>query len=243
MKDNLKPTVLITGGGRGIGRAVSVYLGSLGYPIAITYVRNQNAANETVKQITDAGGQSFCYQHDVRDISSINNLLNKIEKNLGLVGVLVFNAGLGIVMPTEKVDQPHWNEVIDTNLSSAFFMTQSVTPGMIEREYGRLIFMSSIAARVGGVISAPYAASKAGLEGLCHFFGANLIKHKISSNCIAPAFIDTDMIAAVNISNISAMPLGRLGYPSEVASVVELLINNPYINGQTLHVNAGRYMT
>ena len=126
---------------------------------------------------------------------------------------------------------------------SAFALTQAVIPEMRDRRFGRIIFLSSMAAVNGGVVSTPYASSKAALLGIMHYYAAALIHLGITANAIAPALIENDMVSSLPIPSLETMPLGRLGRSSEVGDVARLLVECEYINGQTIHLNAGRYMT
>jgi 3-oxoacyl-[acyl-carrier protein] reductase len=231
---------LVTGGGRGLGRAMSHVLAGMGFVVAVNYVRRSDAALETVAAIQAAGGHAAVFQADVADPNQAQRLVEAVETNLGPIGVLVNNAGIGPIVNLDQLGPADWRNVISANLDSAYFVTRAVIPGMRSRRSGRLVFMSSIASRNGGVISAAYAASKAGIEGLMHYCAAQLLADGITANAIAPAFVESDMTAA--FSSVGA-PLGRKGRPDEVGNVLKMIVETEYITGQTIHLNAGRYPT
>jgi 3-oxoacyl-[acyl-carrier protein] reductase len=143
--------------------------------------------------------------------------------------------------PIDRVGEAQWDEAIATNLTSAFLITQGVVAGMRERRWGRLIFLSSVAAQVGGVVGPHYAASKAGLHGLMHFYAAHLAREGVTANAIAPALIETEMVTSNLKATPGIIPVGRFGDVDEVASVVRLLAENAYLTGQTINVNGGWY--
>ena len=174
---------------------------------------------------------------------AVHSLFKRIEETFGTVDILVNNAGINPSKPLEKLTIEDWQQTVTVNLTSVFIVTQAAVPAMIEKGFGRIINISSIAAETGGVIGPHYAASKAGMIGLTHSYASMLAKHGITANAIAPALIETEMIK--NNPNIKAdlIPIKRFGQPKEVADVVLLLASNGYINGQTINVNGGWYMS
>ena len=151
-----------------------------------------------------------------------------VRTELGEIDILVNNAGVAHPAPIDRVGEAQWDEAIATNLTSAFLITQGLVAGMRERRWGRLIFLSSVAAQVGGVVGPHYAASKAGLHGLMHFYAAHLAKDGITANAIAPALIETEMVTSNPNAKPGMIPVGRFGDVGEVASVVRLLAENAY---------------
>ncbi len=235
---------LVTGGGRGLGQAIARSLADQGFAVAINYMTSRGPAQDTVATIRAAGGRAAAFQCDVGDEHAVQRMAREVEVELGPVDVLVNNAGIGSAVSSPfSQTLAEWQELLQQNLTSSFIVTSAFAPGMAQRGWGRLIFMSSIASRTGGLISPGYASSKAGIEGLAHYYAANLAAKGVTSNCVAPALIDTDMVRALKIPDPATMPFGRLGRPDEVASVVSLLVSNGFMTGQTIHVNAGRYMT
>jgi 3-oxoacyl-[acyl-carrier protein] reductase len=147
------------------------------------------------------------------------------------------------VQTIEEVTESDWDELIAVNLKSCFLMTQAVLPDMRARRWGRIINLSSVAAHVGGVVGAHYAASKAGMLGLTHFYASRLAREGITVNTISPALIETEMVTTNLNATSDRIPIGRFGEVDEVAETALMLAGNAYITGQTLHVNGGWYMS
>jgi 3-oxoacyl-[acyl-carrier protein] reductase len=181
-------------------------------------------------------------QADVSLEAEVRKLVDAVEHQLGSVDILVNNAGIGTLRPFAQLTLSDWHETIATNLTSSFLLSQAVIGGMRQRQWGRLIFMSSLAAQIGGVIGPHYAASKAGMLGLMHSYANLLAKEGITSNAIAPALIDTEMIRDNPKVHPDLLPVGRFGKVEEIGDVIVLLAGNGYITGQTIHVNGGMYM-
>jgi 3-oxoacyl-[acyl-carrier protein] reductase len=170
-------------------------------------------------------------------------MVKAVEGELGTIEILVNNAGIARRYPWDRVPEEGWDEIMNTNLKSAFLVTQAVLPGMRARKWGRIINISSGAAATGGVVGPYYAASKAGLLGLTHGYASLTLKEGITVNAVAPSLIETDMALQDLRVDPKSTSIGRLGTPEEVAEVVVMLAKNGYITGQTLYVNAGRHMT
>ena len=140
-----------------------------------------------------------------------------------------------------KSTESDWDEIVDINLKSVFFITRAVLPGMRSQKWGRIINMSSTAAQLGGIVGPHYTAAKAGVIGLTHYFASQLIKDGITVNDVAPGQIETDMLVKNSLANAGRVPAGRLGEPEEVAEAVLMLARNGFISGQTINVNGGMY--
>jgi 3-oxoacyl-[acyl-carrier protein] reductase len=166
-----------------------------------------------------------------------------VESSLGSIDILVNNAGINPAYPLDDIGLAEWNQVITTNLTSSFLVSQAVIPGMRERHWGRLIMLSSVAAQTGGVIGPHYAASKAGMLGLVHSYANLLAREGITANAIAPALIETDMIRGNDKIKPTLIPIGRFGRAEEVAQAAVMLACNGYITGQTINLNGGWYMS
>ncbi|CAH1666292.1 SDR family NAD(P)-dependent oxidoreductase [Chelatococcus asaccharovorans] len=234
---------LVTGAGRGLGRAMALALADLGCPVTVNYLRNREAAEAVVGEIVRRGGAAVALAADVADPQQAAALVTAARAALGPVGILVNNAGIGNARPVFENTVEDFDATFAANVRSAFIVTQEVLPDMREMEFGRLVFLSSIAAVNGGVISTPYAASKAALVGMMHHYAASLMRWKITANALAPAFIETDMLAGVPLPPPESMPLGRMGRPEEVGTLCQAIVACGFMTGQTLHVSAGRYMT
>jgi 3-oxoacyl-[acyl-carrier protein] reductase len=243
MDDLTNRVALVTGASRGIGRAIAIALAKTGAKIAVNYHRSTAQANEVVSGIVGSGGTAVALRADVSDARAAATLVGETEAQLGPIDILVNNAGVIARRPVEEVGPDHWDETIRVNLSSAFYVTHAALPGMRARRWGRIIFLSSIAAQTGGVIGPHYAASKAGLLGLTHSYASLFAKEGITANAIAPALIDTDMVRGNPGARPDLIPVKRFGTPDEVAAVAVLLASNGYISGQTIGVNGGWYMT
>lgn len=236
-------TALVTGGSRGIGRATAVALAAEGCNVAVNYLRASAKADAVVREIESLGRRACAVQADVSSEADVRKLVQTAEQQLGRVDILVNNAGINKTRPFAELTLADWNETISANLTSSFLVSQAVLDGMRQRRWGRLIFVSSLAAHIGGVIGPHYAASKAGMLGLMHGYARLLVKEGITSNAIAPALIDTDMIR--NNANVrpELLPIGRFGTVEEVAEAVVFLATNEFMTGQTIHLNGGWYMT
>jgi 3-oxoacyl-[acyl-carrier protein] reductase len=240
--DSPQPAI-VTGGSRGLGRAAALALADLGCPVTVNYRHNETAAQAVVNEISAKSGRAIAVRADVSRENDVRKLVDQARDAFGPTGILINNAGIGPVRDVSELTVADFDQVISANLRSAFIMTQAALPDMLDMGWGRLVFMSSLAARVGGVISAPYAASKAGAEGLMHYYATHLLRHGVTSNAIAPAFIETDMFSGVKIPPKEQLPLGRMGRPDEVGMIVQTLVLCEFMTGQTIHLNAGRYQT
>ena len=231
---------LVTGSSRGIGRAIAVALARAGADLAINYVADLADAQ---REVEAAGRRCITVRADVGAVSEVARLVHTVEAQLGAIDILVNNAGIGRPQKIEEIAESDWDEVLRVNLKSCFLMTQAVLPGMRARRWGRIVNVSSVAAQVGGVVGPHYAASKAGMHGLTHFYAAHLAGEGITVNAIAPALIDTDMVRANPNATASRIPVGRFGEVEEVADVAVMLAGNAYITGQTINVNGGWYLS
>ncbi len=210
--------------------------------MVVNYVASEAAAQAVVGEIAAAGGRAVAVRADVSAPREVDALVAASLQHYGRVDALINNAGVGEVTPLEDLDAGGFDRALRANLTSAFLVSQAVIPQMKARG-GRLIFMSSLAARTGGLVSAAYAASKAGLEGLMHYYAAALLEHRITANAVAPALIGSDMASALTLPPPDCLPLGRLGRADEVWPVIRAILDTEYLTGQTIHLNAGRYMT
>jgi len=230
---------LVTGASRGIGAAIAVELARAGADVVVHYRTRLDEAREVAEAVRACGRQSTLVQADVGSTTEIARL----AKEAGHVDILINNAGIAKPQPLENITESDWDEVLDTNLKSCFLLTQAVLPGMRAQKWGRIVNLSSVAAQVGGVVGPHYAASKAGMHGLTHFYASRLAKEGITVNAIAPALIATEMVSANPNATPDRIPVGRFGTTGEVAAVAVMLARNPYITGQTFNVNGGWFMS
>jgi 3-oxoacyl-[acyl-carrier protein] reductase len=226
---------LVTGASRGIGAAVAVALGAAGARVAVNF-RQEAAAAE---QVARAIGQALAVQADVADSSAVAAMLAAVEAGLGPVDILVNNAGIALIRGIDDLTEADFDATLAVNLKGAFLCTQAVLPGMRARGWGRIVNISSGAARGAGGVGLHYNASKAGLEGLTRGYAARLVKEGITVNAVAPSLIETDMVKGGLASSPSRIPLGRFGTAEEVAQVVMMLVGNAYITGQTIPLSGG----
>jgi acetoacetyl-CoA reductase len=234
---------LVTGGTRGIGRAISERLKADGYAVAANFAGNEEAARQCE---ADLGIK--CYKFDVSSYEDTGEGLKKIESDLGPVDVVVNNAGITRDAPFHKMTIEQWKEVIDTDLTSAFNVTRQVWEGMRERSWGRIINISSINGQKGQFGQANYSAAKAGLIGFTKALAQEGAKKGITVNVVAPGYIDTEMVRAVPEkvleSIIGTIPVGRLGKAEEIASMCAYLSSQEaaFITGATMTVNGAQYI-
>jgi 3-oxoacyl-[acyl-carrier protein] reductase len=241
MSDIKGKVALVTGGSRGIGRAIAVALAENGAVVAVNYLKNKEAAEGTCEAIRKSGGKAVAIQADVSSSQEVTRMVQEAEEALGTIQILVNNAGVVHKDTLENLTEADWDRVMAINLKSAFLVTQAVLPGMRERKWGRIINLSSVAAQTGGVTGPIYVASKAGILGLTHSYASLLVKEGITANTIAPALIETDMVVKDLKASPDPIPMGRFGTVEEVADVAVMLAKNGYITGQTINVNGGWY--
>jgi 3-oxoacyl-[acyl-carrier protein] reductase len=232
---------LVTGGSRGIGRAVALALAKKGADVAVNFITHAREAKDVCAEIDSYGRRSLAIQADVSLAAEVARLVKTVEEQLGPVSILINNAGIAKPRPFDDIDEALWDETIATNLKSCFLVTRAVMPGMRAQRWGRIINVSSVAAHTGGIVGPHYAASKAGMLGLTHAYAAFMAKEGITVNTIAPALIVTDMTSEGARSRANFIPVGRLGDVDEVAAVAVMLAENAYITGQTINVDGGLY--
>lgn len=239
---------VVTGGSRGIGKAVALSLAAQGARVFINYVSRPDAAEATIKEITDAGGQAQALQFDVADATAVQEAFKTILEEAGQIDILVNNAGItrdGLLM---KMKEDDWDLVLDINLKGAYQCMKAVYRPMMKKRQGRIITITSVIGHAGNAGQANYAAAKAGLEGLTKSMARELASRKITVNTVAPGYIDTDMTSglpeAVKEKILAEVPMGMLGDPEDVAGAVLYLASDAakYVTGQCLHVNGGMFM-
>ena len=236
---------LVTGGTRGIGRAISLVLKEAGARVAANYAANDDAANafkdETAIEV---------FKFDVGDFDACKDGIARVEADIGPIDILVNNAGITRDKPLHKMDPGDWDAVISTNLTSAFNTSRNLIDGMRERGFGRIINIGSINGQKGQFGQVNYSAAKAGLIGFTKAFALETASKGITVNAVTPGYIATEMVMAVpeevlNTKILPLIPVGRLGEPKEVGRCVVFLASDEagFITGSTLSANGGQYMT
>jgi 3-oxoacyl-[acyl-carrier protein] reductase len=229
---------LVTGASRGIGAAVAMALAEAGAAVAVNYRERASEADAVVAAIKRKGGRAIAIAADVSQAAPVAKMLDRINSALGGIDILVNNAGMAIVRGIDDLTEADFDQTIAVNLKSAFLCTQAVVPAMRAKKWGRIVNISSGAARGAGGIGVHYNASKAGMEGLTRGYAARLVKEGITVNSVAPTLIETDMMRGR--SDLARnIPLGRLGQPDEVAQAVLMVLGNDYMTGQTIALNGG----
>jgi 3-oxoacyl-[acyl-carrier protein] reductase len=234
---------LVTGGSRGIGAATALRVAEAGADVAVGCGQHCEAAEEIAGKITGLGRRAVVVSGDMADPDVPRRIIAETAERLGPVDILVANAGTGTRADLDDVDAAAWDHVMAVNLRAPFLLAQAAVPGMRERRFGRIVFLSSVAAFLGGILSPQYTASKAGLIGLAHSLAASLAPHGITVNAIAPGLIATDMLTGdPRLDALErSVPVGRLGQPAEVADLIVAVARNAYMTGQTISVDGGRY--
>jgi 3-oxoacyl-[acyl-carrier protein] reductase len=229
---------LVTGGSRGIGAAIAAALAEAGAAVAVNYRERADDAEAVVAKIKGMGGRAIAVAADVSQAAAVTGMVDHTAAALGPIDILINNAGMAIVHGVDDLTESDFDLTIAVNLKSAFLCTQAVIPAMRARKWGRIVNISSGAARGAGAIGVHYNASKAGMEGLTRGYAARLVKEGITVNAVAPSLIETDMMRGR--SDLARnIPLGRLGQPHEVAQSVLMVLGNDYMTGQTVLLNGG----
>ncbi|AJD53449.1 acetoacetyl-CoA reductase [Thalassospira sp. MBR-102] len=236
-------TALVTGGTRGIGKAISLALKEAGHTVVANYAGNDDAA----RAFTEETGIAT-FKWSVADADACADGIRQVESEVGPVDILVNNAGITRDGFMHKMSVDHWQSVIETNLSALFYMTKPVLEGMRERGFGRVVNISSINGQAGQLGQTNYSAAKAGVHGFTKALAQEVARKGVTVNTIAPGYINTDMVAAVPEKVlegiIAKIPVGRLGEAEEIAQAVLFLCgpNSGFITGSCLSLNGGQHM-
>ena len=230
---------LVTGASRGIGRAIALALAEAGAAVAVNYRTRAADALAVVADIQALGRRAVAVGADVSDGSAVADMVSRVTTELGAVDVLVNNAGIAIIRGIDDLTEADFDTTIAVNLKSAFLCTKAVLPPMRAQSWGRIVNISSGAARGAGGVGLHYNASKAGMEGLTRGYAARLVKEGITVNAVAPSLIETDMVRSGVASSPARIPIGRFGTADEVAQAVLMVIGNAYMTGQTIQLNGG----
>lgn len=239
----MKKIALVSGGTRGLGAAIAIYLRSAGYAVAVTYHHNADTAAEFRKNTSIP---VFCW--DVSDYAQCQEGIRQVELDVGPIDILVNNAGITRDAVLHHMTPGQWIEVINTNLGSVFNMSRNVIEGMRERNFGRIINISSVNGERGQIGQTNYAAAKAGIFGFTKSLALESARKNITVNAIAPGYCDTDMVSAIPQEVlekiVTGIPVGHLGTGSDIARLVVFLADNAsgFITGATFDVNGGQFM-
>ena len=238
---------LVTGASQGIGHACALHLARQGASIAVA-ARNQLKLEELVAAISATGGKAAAFPMDVADEGQVKSAIKSALGHFGKIDILVNNAGITRDQLVMRMKRADWDAVLTTNLTSAYLCIQAVIPSMLKKRWGRIINITSVFGQMGQAGQANYAASKAGLIGLTMAMAREVASRNITSNAIAPGFIETSMTAVLSEefkqNAVKQIPLGRVGTPEDIASAVAFLASDEasYITGHVLNVNGGMLM-
>ncbi|MBY8861020.1 3-oxoacyl-ACP reductase FabG [Nocardia sp. CA2R105] len=235
---------VVTGGGRGIGRAIATVLAARGAAVAV-WDLNETDAEETVAQIREAGGKAIAVIGDAADAATVKRSAEQTRAELGPVTILVNNAGITKYSAFLDLTEENWDRIIRVNLKGPFLVTQALIPDMLEAGWGRIVNISSSSAQTGGPAVTHYAASKGGVVGFTKALALEFIEKGITVNNVPPGTVDTPLMReGFDPEQIApAMPMKRVGQPEDIAYAVAYLASEEagYVTGQTLSVNGGRY--
>ncbi len=241
-------TAVVTGGSRGIGRAICLRLAQMGARVAINYVSRPEAAEETRAQVEVLGGECSLFQFDVADTAGVQDAFQQIAAECGSIDILVCNAGITRDNLLLKMKEEDWDEVMAVNLKGAFNCIKAGCRPMMKKRWGRIIIITSVVGFAGNAGQANYSAAKAGLVGLTRSSARELASRSITVNCVAPGYIDTEMTSElpdkVKEKILAEVPLNSLGTPEDIAAAVAYLASDEarYVTGQAIHVNGGMFM-
>ena len=247
-EQGMRRAALVTGGGRGIGRAICLALAKAGFDVCVNYASSSAAAEQTAADCRALGVQAITQQADVTDPAQCQSLVEGTAQTFGRLDVLVNNAGVTADKLILRMEESDWDRVLDINLKGCFNMIKHVTPYMMRKRYGRIVSISSVVGMMGNAGQANYAASKAGIIGLTKTVAKEFGPRNITANAVAPGFIKTAMTDALTDEQKQAMykqiPLGCLGETQDIANAVKFLVSDDarYITGVVLKVDGGMYI-
>ena len=240
---------VVTGAGRGLGRAIAEELGGGGAKVVVNYSRSKEPAEEVVEGISGGDEErAVAIQADVSDAGQASRLIEETIERFGRIDVLVNNAGINVDKTMKKMEVDDWNTVVQVDLNSCYYTVKAAMSHMLEQESGTIVNVSSFVGQTGNFGQANYSAAKAGIIGFTKSIALEFARYGITANAICPGFVDTDMLGGVPEDVVKErilpkIPLGRIGSPQEVAKAVRyLVVDGDYITGQTLNINGGIFM-
>lgn len=239
---------LVTGGSRGIGRAVAVKLAGAGAKVVISYASNEDAANETLALIEAAGGSGAAMKFDVGDSDAVKDAVKTITKEQGGLHILVANAGISIDGLVMRFSDDDLDRMFRTNVFGAYYCARAAARPMMKAKWGRILLMGSVVGEAGNGGQSAYASTKSALDGMAKSLAKELASRGVTANVIAPGYIDTDMTSSMpeeaRAALLNVIPLGQVGAPDDIAEAALFLASDRgrYITGQVLNVNGGMYM-
>jgi len=245
---NEKQVAVVTGGSRGIGRAISLELAISGRRVAIVYKSNKDKALETLKEIENVGGEGAIFQADITKWDEVEEVVKGVLTKWGRIDILINNAGITKDVLLLKMTEQDWDEVLDTDLKGAFICTRIVARQMVKNREGRIVNIASVIGEIGNIGQSNYSAAKAGLIGFTKACARELSRWNITVNAVAPGYIETEMTKGLDESTkqnyLNKIPLGRFGKAEEVAKLVLFLVSKDasYITGQVINIDGGLVM-
>jgi acetoacetyl-CoA reductase len=249
MASKQQRVVLVTGGMGGLGESISTKMADAGYRVVVTYSPGNTKHGEWVAQMKQNGYDILAVSCDVADFDSCARAVAEIQAKVGAVDVLVNNAGITRDMTFKKMDKVNWDAVMRTNLDGLFNMTKQVADGMVERNWGRIINVSSVNGSKGAFGQTNYSAAKAGVHGFTKALALEVAKKGVTVNTISPGYIGTKMVTAIpeeilNSKILPQIPIGRLGKPEEVAGLIIYLASEEaaFVTGANIAINGGQHM-
>ncbi len=240
MSDLKNRVALVTGASRGIGKAIALALAEAGAAVALNYRARGEEAEAVAEAIRKSGGKAAAFAADVSSGAAVTNMVKDIEGRFGPIDILVNNAGMGQRHGLDDITEEDFDRMIAVNLKSVFLCTQAVLPKMRAQRWGRIVNISSIAARGAGGVSVVYNASKAGMEGLTRGYASRVAADGVTVNAVAPGLTETEMAQPlIEAGYVARIPVGRIGTTEEIAHAVAMIVGNGFITGQTIAVNGG----